>query len=199
MHRILVGLACVLLVVSGCIGSAGPADPEAGTAQAANATGTANATGAVNGTADGASALGTVEETFELTWTQARAYEGQVTDDNCVWLVETDDFRIVNGTVTVEYRPGDLNTSQSTLLVFFAGHDLTEYTKFVDLTGPTTHTVDVSGWNVTFEDYPVDFEVGFESPKGEPVYVGHENSATVHIEWTYRGEMGEFELADCTK
>jgi hypothetical protein len=189
MHRILVGLACVWLVVSGCIGSAGPADPEAGTAQAANAT----------GTADGAPALGTVEETFELTWTQARAYDGQVTDDNCVWLLETDDFRIVNGTVTVEYRPGDLNTSRDTLLALFAGDNLREHNEFVNLSGPTTHTVDVSGWNITFEDFTVDFQVGFESPKGEPVYVGHENSATVHVDWTYEGTMGEFELADCTR
>jgi len=136
-----------------------------------------------------------VSESFDLAWTHVRANRGQTTDNNCVALGDTsEEFRIVNGTIRLDWQPGDVNTTTTGELNVRAGPGLEERVRR-DIE-PGEHTVNVTGWGLANPEFTVSLFVAINAP--EPAYASVDNQATFTFDWQHTGTYDTFLEGTCT-
>lgn len=184
------------LLAAGCLGVVGIGEDGA-------PSGTNASLAASSAKASNASQLNHTTGSWEVEWSEVRLvdrFAPTVTrGPNCIFLQTTEDFRIEDGYVAVDWTPPTVNTFNSqTILRIGGGEGFLEYFVEHRLTGDTeNYTVEVDGWAPYWPNMPADMLVGFIGSDGT-AYVGVDQSGTIRVNFHHEGGIKDVRPGSCT-
>lgn len=189
-----------LLAVAGCIGMVGVTTGP-GSTSGAN---TVGSTTAPNASVSDEPAVSHTTGSWSMRWTQygvGPTHEVMMPGSNCIFLHTTEDFKITEGYVAVDWGGAQAATNPHYIILRIGGGEglverILEH-RVWEGERSQNYTVEVDGWSPEWSDAPPDMLVAFLRPD-YIAYAGVEHTGEIRINLHHTGEITEINRGACS-